>query len=66
MQKALPTTTPKQFTLLIFTTTCILTDKLQKLVGTTTLFQTRIYDYYTARSQNKSWNIRNMILIFPL
>ena len=44
MQKVLTTTRSKQFTLLIFTTTCILTDKL---VGTTSLLKTGINDYYT-------------------
>jgi len=57
MQKALTTNRSKQFTLLIFTTTCILTDKF---VGTATLLKTGINDYYTVRSQRKSWNIRSM------
>jgi len=63
MQKALTTTRFKQFTLLIFTTICILTEKL---VGITTLLKTGINDYYIARSQGKSGNIKSMILIFPL
>jgi hypothetical protein len=64
MQKALTTTRPKQFTLFILTTICILTDKLQELVVTTTLLQTGINNYYAVRSQRKSWNNRNMTLIF--